>query len=673
MKALQDGLLVGALLAATETAAAVVTSRHIPPSYLLAVTAFDLGCGLVAGAIAAILVRVLPRRPDGDFARRFVALAGGALTVYAADKVVMAAVFRAWPVAAVVGALVAIVATFVFVAYRVCHRLTRTRQAEASTILSLVILVPAVLAARHAGAEVLHRRSGPLILAAAGLLALAAVAAFIFQDRWFAHRQRPTAVQVRRAVVAAALVVVAGSLALARTRARPDPAPDFQGRRAAASARPNVLLISVDTLRADRLSLYGYDRDTSPMLRRLAAESVVFTRAVSPGTWTLPGHAAMFTGRFPGSLGALAIGAQLPSEAVTLAERLAEGGYRTGAVVANASSLAQRLGWGQGFSAYSDEPERLFAFTPSLNTALWSFPVLRARVAGHWKSAQEVNRIATEWLAGDTTAPFFLFINYMDTHSPYVAPGEWPDRYPGRLRFLVEPVPAVMRDRRDLTARESLHYKALYDGAVAYVDHEIGRLLAELGTRGDLDNTLVIVTSDHGEFFGEHRLFHHEIGPYEPVHRIPLIIRYPRAAHVGVEHGWAQLVDVMPTVLDAIGVPQPAGMDGEVLPRVRHPILIQQAPHPWSGRLHGRGLGRGYTGLYEGSHKLVSFDDGSSMMFDLDQDPGETRNLMGADAQQARLMRDRLAAANARYPIRPGERIVDPEVQERLRAGGYLQ
>jgi arylsulfatase A-like enzyme len=312
--------------------------------------------------------------------------------------------------------------------------------------------------------------------------------------------------------------------------------------------RPNVLLISVDTLRADRLSLYGYPRDTSPNLRRLARDGVVFKRALSPGTWTLPGHAAMLTGLFPGRLGALDIGATLPEDAVTLAERLREAGYRTGAVVANVSVLDRGVGWSQGFDFYDDTPRQRLRYTTSLQLALWSLPKPYARLTSRARTADAINAVALEWLATDRRTPFFLFINYMDTHHPYMPPDEYLDRFPGRRTVVIDPLPDLTRRPRGLTQRETEHYRALYDASIAYVDHEIGRLLGTLAVAGRLEDTLVIVTSDHGEFFGEHGLFQHAVGPYEEVHRVPLVIRYPGRRRHGVVDGWVQLVDVFPSV-----------------------------------------------------------------------------------------------------------------------------
>jgi len=498
----------------------------------------------------------------------------------------------------------------------------------------------------------------------------AQVIGLFLQDRWLT-RPRPRAVLGALWIIP--ILVAAAAVGLSRRRVIAEPPPAaYAPARSAPSPLPNVVLVSVDTLRADHLSLYGYDRDTTPNLRHLASESLVFTHALSPGTWTLPGHAAMLTGRFPGALGTLGWNGSLPRDVPLLAERLRQGGYRTCGVVGNSLFLDRRLGWDRGFDFYADQPRREVGYTPILHTALRWFPRLLAHATAPWKSAEEINRTAFAWMAQGGPGPFFLFVNYVDTHVPYMAPDPWPDRFPGRLPLLLDPVPAVQAGERDLTEAESGHYRALYDGAVAYVDAQIGVLLADLEARGELERSVVIVTSDHGEFLGEHRLFHHAVGPYEPVHRIPLLIRYPQAARRGVEDRWVQLVDIVPTVLAATGLPLPVPLDGQVLPEVNHAILIEQMSMPGT-RWRGRHVGRGYAGVYDGPWKFVAFDDGPTWLFNLDDDRGEARDVSGASVGEVTRLRACLEAARERFPRRAEPAVPSLELQERLRAGGYLR
>jgi arylsulfatase A-like enzyme len=359
---------------------------------------------------------------------------------------------------------------------------------------------------------------------------------------------------------------------------------------------------------------------------------------------------------------------------LTLAERLSLAGYRTGAIVANAGYLHRGMGWSRGFSYYSDEPNRLFGYVPSPgHTMLSWFPIPFARLTSPWLSAEEINRRAYEWLSVESEAPFFLFLNYMDTHGPYVPPEPWPDHYPGRLDFLLDPRHSVLRGERDLTPLEAGHYRALYDGAVSYVDSQIGDLLHHLVGWGLMDDTMVVVTSDHGEFFGEHRLFEHAIGPYEPVHRVPLLVRFPRGIRRGTVDHRVQLIDIVPTVLDALGLPVPNDLDGEVLPSITHPIVVEQAPNLLAGRRYGRGLGRGYRALYEQSWKLVAFDDESVLLFDLDSDPGEYHDQAASRPDRASAMHARLREFSAANRPQQASSPLSEEAAARLRAVGYLQ
>jgi arylsulfatase A-like enzyme len=471
------------------------------------------------------------------------------------------------------------------------------------------------------------------------------------------------------------LVALTGALALTQFRTfgkRLPPVADVMAVRRALPTRPNVVLVSVDTLRADHLSVYGYERDTSPNLATLAKQSLVFTHAISPGTWTLPGHVAMLAGRFPGPLGSLDWSGSVPRDAPLLAERLHSAGYRTGAVVANSMFLDHRLGWARGFDFYSDEPRRRVGYEPLVHTPLQWFPRPFARATAPWRYAEDVNRSALAWLAAEGEVPFFLFVNYTDTHTPYMPPAPWPDRYAGRLTFLIDPIPDVMGGARELTDAESEHYRALYDGAVAYIDAQIGALLDGMAALGKLEGTMVVVTSDHGEFLGDHHLFNHGVGPYEPVHRVPLVIRYPGGVRRGEEAAWVQLVDIVPTVLRAVGLPITGPLDGEVLPAVNHPILIQQAPMGGT-TWRGRHAGRGYVGLYEGPWKVVAFDDGRSVLFNLETDPGERYDVSAVSGPPAETMRKLLDDATDRYPRAPSASALTRELEERLKAGGYIR
>lgn len=310
--------------------------------------------------------------------------------------------------------------------------------------------------------------------------------------------------------VAAALVLLTALLAagveagerLTERRAARQPA--------AREGAPNVLLLVLDTVRRLNLSVFGYERRTTPELEALAARGVRFENAMSPGPWTLPSHAGMFTGRWAHELSA-SWATPLDDSFPTLAEALTARGYRTGGFVANVSYAGRSVGLGRGFGYFEDVPVSPLQIARSAAYTSWitSRPGIKRQLPAYYKSYQrksavEVNDALLTWLDRDPGRPFFAFLNYFDAHDPYrpippfdtafaepAYPPTPPSRHGGKFA-----------DDRPRSPRP-------YDQAIASIDAEIGRLLRELEGRGQLRNTLVIVTSDHGEEFGEHGMYGH--------------------------------------------------------------------------------------------------------------------------------------------------------------------
>lgn len=314
---------------------------------------------------------------------------------------------------------------------------------------------------------------------------------------------------------------------------------------------PNVLFIVLDTVRAQSLSLYGYPRPTTPHLERLAKTGVAFDRAFSTTSWTLPSHASMFTGRFPHELSA-DWKRPLDPDRPTLAQVLAGRGYATAGFVANTVYCLAETGIGRGFIHYEDYPLSLGAIMRSSWLAhTIADPIVDMMQRGQplvSKNAEEINRSFLAWLSRRGRNPFFVFLNYMDAHEPYLPPQPFDAMFTSK-----KPADPRIRVGYQYTPEETREMKDAYESAIAYLDHQLGLLFDELEKRGLLANTLVIITSDHGEEFGEHGLMNHGNSLYLPSLHVPLLISHPQHIPAGKRISQpVTLRDIAATVLDLL-------------------------------------------------------------------------------------------------------------------------
>jgi arylsulfatase A-like enzyme/Tfp pilus assembly protein PilF len=399
------------------------------------------------------------------------------------------------------------------------------------------------------------------------------------------------------------------------------------GQPPAGRVPPNVLLITIDTLRADRVGAYGYGQARTPAIDRLAAEGVRFADATAHAPLTLPSHVAIHTGRYPGAFGMRVNGlGRLPDSAVTVAERLKEAGYSTGAIVASAV-LSGSYGLNQGFDDYDDRiqaPARATLSTAELQ-----------------RDAADVTSAAKRWLE-HRQAPWFLWVHYYDPHLPYEPPARFTSAAPNRP----------------------------YDGEIAFVDAELGRLIEGLNR----DRTIVVVTSDHGESLGQHGEADHGYFLYDATLSVPLIVRVPgMAARVVSEQ--VRLIDLAPTIAQLAG---PGGVadatDGESLVplmegQVRRDVPISVA-ESWYPRLHF-----GWSEIRSarvGEWKYVAAP--KPELYDLRHDRGELRNLASDRSAVAGRLAADLARVTARFAQPDAKPVAQPDAAavERLQALGYL-
>lgn len=401
--------------------------------------------------------------------------------------------------------------------------------------------------------------------------------------------------------------------------------PELSGWYLRAVPRPrNLLLITLDTMRADRLPAYGFRGVETPALDRIAAEGTVFEETFAAVPLTLPSHASMFTGIYPPRLGVRDnAGAPLSDEFTTLAEMLRARGLKTAAFVASAV-VAPRRGLEQGFDLYSGgKPARCSGAPPAR------------------RRAGEVVDQAVSWLERHDSEPFFAWIHLFDTHRPYDLPAEYKDR----------------------------HFDP-YLAAVAYEDSQIARVVSYLETRGLLESTLIVVAGDHGESLGDHGEESHGIFLYQEALRVPFIVRGPGVSPRRVT-AIARLIDVMPTILDLFGVPT-SGLDGVSLAQAESRVGSDPGLEVYSESMYPRRFGWApLRSLRADRYKVI--DAPRAELYDLASDPGEERNVLAERPAVAAAMRRRLRAFDSvQEPAAAAGAALDSAVLERIESLGYV-
>jgi arylsulfatase A-like enzyme len=454
----------------------------------------------------------------------------------------------------------------------------------------------------------------------------------------------------------------------------------------------NVLLSSIDTLRADHLGCYGYQRPTSPHLDAFANESVRFAQAISQAPWTTPSHMTLMTSLYPSSHGvnrswdeyaAAPRGTgtfrALSPDHVTLAQVLKDNGYETLALTGGATVSAD-LGFGHGFDEFVE---------PRGGATFWG------------EIGQVWNQLGA-WLDRPRDKPFFLFFHTFEVHAPYVHPelaGDILDDAQMReLRAQEVSAPRLSAAAQsDYLKSQGIFDKktseALYDGGIRFVDAFLGRLFEDLRRRGLYDRTLIVVVSDHGEAFGEHgdNLFYgaHGWALYEELIHVPLLVRFPPLARKPrVSSQLVGLIDVTPMILDLLGIEIPKTMEGRARARA---LVEDDDAYPWiaSGATSSRPVMKAWREdryKYIATFKVSTPDGDPSFvpgpiereeLYDLIEDPGEQHNLSRIEAEVTRLKRSLLL--RHLESLREKKRLSNPlvvspneDLQKQLKALGYL-
>ena len=497
----------------------------------------------------------------------------------------------------------------------------------------------------------------------------------------------------RRAVITAALAAAVLVIS-ALPKAMPRMEPAGAGKAQAPGDKPNVILVVLDTVRADHLSVYGYARRTTPNLEHFANDAFVYRRALAPADMTLPSHGSLFTGVYASRHGAhmsrqYPHGRPLESPFPTLAEILRGKGYATASIVANAGYLQQGFLIYRGFNYYDDRwPIPFLSDMPQswlrqvvIRTFRYFVPV--GEMGRVYRDARTITAEAVRRLDSmrDEHRPAFLFVNYMDAHFPCSPPAPYDTMFPGKIpsftseRFVALKV-AVAKQQRKITPAERAHLISQYDGGIAYMDSEVARLFAHLKQTGMYDNSFVIVAADHGEAFGDHdRMEHGGISVYQEEVGVPLLIKYPRSERRGSSTEWVSLVDVMPTLLDGLGYAQPGGLDGRSLlagvPAGRT-LITESFLAPEVAKWNER-FDRDERAVYDGPMKFITSTRGERELYNLDTDPQESRNLSAAEPATAQVLEAGLHRWLAKVAT-PGRGTAGQQLRlDTLKSLGYVQ
>ena len=427
---------------------------------------------------------------------------------------------------------------------------------------------------------------------------------------------------------------------------------------APSAPRTDVVIVVVDTTRADRLSVYGHDRPTSPHLEALARDGVVFERAWSTASWTLPSHASLLTGQYPTAHGAHmtpftdsdsngANPAHLREEAVTLAELLGARGYRT-AAFAGAGWLSPEFGLLQGYEVRDAENNRTLPAAAITNRAL-------------------------RWLEGlHADEPMHLLVNYFDPHWPYDPKPPY-DRYAKSGKRVKLPSLSELLNGVETTPAQRTRMLDLYDGEIEYMDHHIGRLLDGLRKSGRYEDAMIVVIADHGELFGEHGHIGHGAWLWEELVRVPLIVKYPGNRGAGTrETASVSTVDVLRWVGDELGLELPADVSGKPV-GARELVLAEEFPSQLFLKMGGDELDRKLVAGVHWPWKWIAGADGEGSLFRIAEDPGEEQPV--ADDAVVADLRERVRGVQSELvaPEVDRTRRMSPEAEQQLRELGYIE
>jgi arylsulfatase A-like enzyme len=460
--------------------------------------------------------------------------------------------------------------------------------------------------------------------------------------------------------------------------------------------RPNILLIVMDATRFDYLSAYGYPRATTPYLDELAENGILFESAFASAPWTPPSHASLFTGTYPSTHNVdVNENLHLGGNNRMLAEILSDNGYRTFGILPDVH-LSSVRGFHKGFQEYV-ETWRI----PYLHLEYdWIKCLTRNALFGRDKRTYYTSRAIQRWVTKHATEtdPFFVFVNFKTVHNSYQPPRAFRRRFETKYPnvdmrkvnyYSKKGGYSYMARKLELTEDEFVLVKSWYAAAVSYLDFRIGELIQYLKDIQAYDNTLIIITADHGENLGEHHLAYHLFCLYDTLIHVPLLMSCPALLPRGRKvSGLVSLTDILPTILELLELNgESANIQGTSLVpfdgRKYHDEVFAEFGRPQSmvKRLESEFPGHDFSPFDRGlrcirtkKHKLIAASDGSEELYDLEADPSENRNRLNDLADIAAALRSRLNAGlpSNKLPFKSDHVVEDETVIKALRALGYF-
>lgn len=433
--------------------------------------------------------------------------------------------------------------------------------------------------------------------------------------------------------------------------------------------RPNIILITIDSLRPDHMSCYGYEKKTTPYIDTIAKQGVMFKQALTVAPWTYPAMFSLFSSFYPSVYGMTPSLRQL-NNIVLFGQALKHKGYYKTAVCGH-HALATMKQFTQFFDKFiSIEPKR---------ESLWTD-----------NNAQKVTQLALNYLSQQGgKRNFFLWVHYMDPHGPYNPPSAYKKRWNrpaltqgfkkipiSKSKWIgLNGVPEYIAENMDIQSMDINEYTALYDAEISFVDSQIGVLIEELEKLNMGKNTVIIITADHGESLGEHDLFGHEFLLYDNLLRIPLIIKYPKkfVSNKIIERQ-VKIIDIMPTIFDILRIEKKFPLQGESLLPLAYGENKTISPYAYSLYMNN-GISKYAVRIHE--WKLIyDHNDKKYELYNLQKDPGEIINLFplqnNSFIESLKQKLDSFIIEN-NFQNKDVDYFLDEETKKRLRALGYLQ